>query len=78
MQRRFTARASALRAAVEERYWRLWSLRRIRAVRREQAGLLEELSSSVQGHLEAGHGSLADVQQIAVARARLDDARRFL
>ncbi|MEQ9704744.1 MAG: TolC family protein [Sandaracinaceae bacterium] len=73
LQRRFDARALIVRARVEEHYWHLWTVREVRAVRREQAVILGDLSAGVRGRLEVGAVQLADLQQIDVARARLDD-----
>lgn len=73
-QRQFEARALALEAEVAEHYWMLWSVRRVREVRAEQLELYQHLSEIVRGRLEAGTATLAEIQQIELARSRVQDA----
>lgn len=73
-EQRLLAVALAIRARVEEAYFRLWTVRAIRQVRWEQAIILEELSTTVRARLETGAATLAELQQVDVARARLDDS----
>lgn len=73
MQREFEAEALALRFMVLERYWELWMVRRMRAIQREQLGILDVLVEAAMARLEVGRASVADVQQIEVARAWLAD-----
>lgn len=73
MQREFEAEALALRFMVLERYWELWMVRRMRAIQREQLGILDVLVDAATARVEVGRASIADVQQIEVARAWLAD-----
>ena len=72
-QRRFEARALALRMQVAEAWWRLWAIRESRAIEREQLDVLTELSHSLLGRIEVGQATLADVAQVELTRARLED-----
>ena len=74
MQREFEAAALEVRARVLTAYWRLWAVRGVRAIQAEQAELLEALSEAARARLTIGKASLADVQQLDLGRARLDDA----
>lgn len=71
---RFDARVLAVRAAVELRYWRVWMLRGQRRVRADQLGLVSDMALAARGRVESGGATLADLQQIEVTRARLEDS----
>jgi outer membrane protein, heavy metal efflux system len=73
MQRDFEAEALMLRFMVLERYWELWMVRRMRAIQRQQLDLLDVLVEAAEARLAVGRGSVADVQQIELARAWLAD-----
>lgn len=70
---RFRAAARSVRRAVEADYWRLWELRRARQRLGEHAVVLESLAEAERGRMTVGQARLADVQQVELARARLDD-----
>lgn len=72
-QRRFEAAALELRERVARAYWALWLARRSQDVQREQHQLLEDLAATARNRLEVGMASLADVAQIDLALARVDD-----
>jgi cobalt-zinc-cadmium efflux system outer membrane protein len=72
-QREFEAAALELRARVLTAYWRLWLIREIDEVEREQLELLDGLTEIARGRLEVGQATLADVQQLELGRARLAD-----
>lgn len=72
-ERRFEAQALAIRRRVAEAWWRLWTVRRVRAVEREQQEILQGLSETLRARLEIGQATLADVQQVDLMRTRLDD-----
>lgn len=72
-QRKFEAAALELRAHVLIAYWRLWLLREVEVVEREQVELIESLLEIARIRLEIGQASLADVQQLELGRARLTD-----
>jgi cobalt-zinc-cadmium efflux system outer membrane protein len=73
MQREFEVEALQLRFMVLERYWDLWMVRRMRTIQREQLELLDVLVSAAEARLAVGRASVADVQQIELARAWLRD-----
>ncbi|PRQ08154.1 Outer membrane efflux protein BepC precursor [Enhygromyxa salina] len=72
-QRKFEAAALELRARVVIAYWRLWTLREIEVIEREQLELYEGLIEIARARLEIGNASLADIQQLELGRARLAD-----
>ncbi len=72
-QRRFEAEALALEARVSMHYWTLWSIQQIRRVRDEQVQLLGQLAEMVRGRVEIGNATLADLQQLELAQARVRD-----
>src|SRR5690606_31385331 len=63
-QRNFEAQLLELRARVADAYYRLWLLRRIRAIEREHLEILRGLSESALGQMAVGAGNLADQMQI--------------
>ncbi len=71
------AQVDAVAVAVVERveaaYWGLWEIRRTRTLHREHQQVLEALSDTVSARIEVGTASLADLQQINLSRARLED-----
>ncbi|HJL17330.1 MAG TPA: TolC family protein [Sandaracinaceae bacterium LLY-WYZ-13_1] len=77
-QRRFEARALDLRRRVAEAWWRIWVLRRVRDVQREQLEILAGLAETARARLEVGEAGLAEVQPIDLRRSRLDDALQSL
>ncbi len=77
-QRAFEAEALAVRERVGRAWWAAWSIRRRRAVLDDQLALLASLVDAARARLEIGRGSLADVSQLELARARLADQRAGL
>jgi len=77
-QRAFEAQAVEVAAAVERAYWELWELRAAQAVLVEHGAVLAGLSGATRARLEVGQASLADVQQVDLAAARLEDSRLAL
>ncbi|MCA9574105.1 MAG: TolC family protein [Polyangiales bacterium] len=73
LERRFDARVLQVRAAVEERYWRLWYVRRVQAVHAAQLALLDALADVIRGRVEASTASFADLMQADVSRVRMRD-----
>ena len=67
------ARALEVERDVREAFWTLWEVRELHTLQTEHLVLLEGLAHTVRGHLEVGRASLADVQQVELARFRLGD-----
>ncbi len=74
MQREFEAAALDLRAAILEHYWQLWLIRRLRTIQRDQLGLLGLLEEAALARLAVGRTSVAEVEQIQLAKASLETA----
>ncbi|PRP90644.1 Outer membrane efflux protein BepC precursor [Enhygromyxa salina] len=72
-QHEFEAAALEVRARVLAAYWRLWLLREVELVEREQLELFEALTELSRARLELGQATLADIQQLELGRARLAD-----
>lgn len=75
-QRDFEAEALELREGVLRAYWHLWLIREVRIVQREQLDMLAGVAEVARGRLEVQEGSLADLQQVDLEIARLDDELR--
>lgn len=73
LQRRFDARAIAIQAAVEDKYWSLWGIQTVRKVHEEHLAILKGLSESAGALLMTGQIELADQQQIDLTAARTED-----
>lgn len=73
VQREFEAHALEVQADVLRAYWRLWLVRASAEVERDQLALFEGVADVSRGRLETGRAHLADVQQVDLARSRLDD-----
>ena len=73
-QRRFEAGALSVRARVADAWWRLWQTRAARDVRQEQLAVLGGLGDTLRGRLEIGEASVAEVAQVELRRARLEDS----
>jgi outer membrane protein TolC len=63
----------AVAQRVADLYWKLWLVHQIRVVQRDQRAVLEALSEASRARLEVSVVSLSDVNQIDLARSRLDD-----
>lgn len=77
-ERRFDATVLATVQAVDERYWALWSLRAQQTVHAEHLAVVDTLVTSLRARVETGRATLADLQQVTLQRARLDDHIRSL
>lgn len=73
-QRQFEAELVELRRRVADAYYRLWLLRRLRAIEQEHLTILQSLSESALGRVATGAASLADQQRIELTKARLADS----
>lgn len=77
-QQRVEAASLAVAQRVEEAYWSLWEIRATRALHRDHLEILGGLSSTVRSRVEVGAATLADLQQVDLSRARLEDRIRSL
>lgn len=59
-------------------YWSLWEVRATRRLHREHLDVLDGLSESVRARVAVGGATLADLQQVDLTRARLDDGIRSM
>lgn len=71
-----TSLAVALR--VELAFWSLWEIRATRALHGEHLDVLTGLSETVRSRVEIGAATLADLQQVDLSRARLEDRIRSM
>jgi len=71
--KRFDALAISIAAAVEEKYWILWKLKRIKKVHEDHLSILMSLSKTAGAQLMTGKIALADHQQIDLTAARVED-----
>lgn len=78
MGRRFEAQALRITARVSVAYYDLWQLRATRSIHREHLLVLRGLSESVRARLATGAAMLADLQQIDLTAARLEDDIRSM
>ncbi|MBX2812026.1 MAG: TolC family protein [Myxococcales bacterium] len=76
MGKRLEAQTLAEMQGVAVAYWNLWQLRATRATHREHLEVIRGLSEAVRARLSVGTAMLADVQQIDLAAARLEDLIR--
>lgn len=73
MQRRFEAQALSVAQRVEAAYWNLWQIRTTRSIHHEHLNVIRGLSESVRARMSTGVATLADLQQIDLAAARIAD-----
>lgn len=73
LERRFDAQALAIRRRVAEAYWRLWLIRKTREIQRGQLDVVRGLSESARALVATGRATLADLLQIDLSAARLED-----
>ncbi len=73
LQARWEAMGLDLRRQVAEVYWTLWEQRRIHRIHRDHLDVLQSLSTTVRARMEVGQATLADVQQVDLSLARLED-----
>lgn len=72
------ATSLAVAEQVAVAYWSLWEVRATRTLHREHLDVLDGLSESVRARLAIGGATLADLQQVDLARARLEDGIRSM
>lgn len=73
MQRRFEAQALSIVQRVKVAYWNLWQIRTSRAIHRGHLDVIRGLSESVRARMSTGVATLADLQQIDLAAARIEN-----
>lgn len=76
MQRRFEAQALMISQRVANAYWNLWQIRSTRSIHHQHLDVLRSLSASVRARISTGAAMLADLQQIDLSGARLEDSIR--
>jgi outer membrane protein TolC len=67
-----------VRQRVATAYWSLWQLRRERRWHRQHLGLLDSLLTAVRTRVEIGKSSLADLNQLELRVARIEDIQGSL
>ena len=72
-QKQYEAAALAVTRRVVEAYYQLWMVHKTRKVQADQKKILDHFSLVARGRLEVGQGSLADLGQIDLNRARVGD-----
>jgi outer membrane protein TolC len=75
-QRLFEAQALVVAQRVTTAYLNLWQLRTTRAIHLEHLEVIQALSESVRARVSTGAANLADLQQIDLAAARIEDGIR--
>lgn len=73
-QAQFDAVVLEVYSQVLQAYWTLWEVRATRRTHSAHVVVLEDLSATLRARLETGSATLADVQQVDLTRARLEDA----
>lgn len=73
MQRRFEAQALSVAQRVATSYWTLWQIRTTQVIHREHLDVIRGLSESVRARISTGAATLADLQQVDLAAARIED-----
>ena len=73
-QAQFDAVVLQVNAQVLQAYWTVWEVRATRRTHSAHVVVLEDLSATLRARLETGSATLADVQQVDLTRARLEDA----
>lgn len=73
---KFEAEVLGVRRRVGLIYWKLWALQRVRAVHEDQLEVLRSLAEAARARVEVGGARLADVGQIEIRLARMEDALR--
>lgn len=74
----FEAKALSVTEHVAVAYWSLWEVRQAKRVHTEHLVLMRGIADAVRGRLVTGFTSVADVQQIDLGIARLEDMVRGL
>ncbi len=73
-ERRFEAEALTVSRQVVTAYWDLWQTRRTRVIQRGHLAIVQGLSESIRARLSTGAASLADLQQVDLTAARIEDS----
>jgi outer membrane protein TolC len=73
LQREVEAQALTVKRRVATAYWDLWQIRSTTAILHRHLDVLRGLSESVGARISTGMATLADLQQIDLAAARLED-----
>jgi outer membrane protein, heavy metal efflux system len=73
IQRRFEAKVLMVAKEVSIAYWNLWQLRIIRDIHSQHLEVIRNLSESVRTRLSIGEATLAELQQIDLDAARIED-----
>lgn len=72
-QRQFEAEALDVAQLVSVAYWNLWQIRETRTIHRTHRYVVQALAESVRARVATGAATLAELQQIDLAAARIDD-----
>lgn len=72
-EKRLQAMASDVTQMVTGAYWPLWRVRRVAELQKEHLTLVRGLAETVRGRVAVGNASVADLQQIELEAARLED-----
>lgn len=73
IQRRFEAQSLMITQRVATAYWSLWQIRSTRSIHQQHLEVVRGLSESVRARISTGTAMLADLQQIDLTAARLED-----
>ncbi|MCB1743988.1 MAG: TolC family protein, partial [Gammaproteobacteria bacterium] len=73
IQRRFEAQSLMIAQRVATAYWSLWQIRSTRSIHQQHLEVVRGLSESVRARISTGTAMLADLQQIDLTAARLED-----
>lgn len=73
LQAEFEARALEVSRRVADAYWELWVIRRARAIHREHLDVVRGLSASARARIATGGAMLAELHQIDLTAARVED-----
>jgi cobalt-zinc-cadmium efflux system outer membrane protein len=74
----FHATALAVSAEVRRAYWTLWEVRAARRSQSAHLAVLQDLAATLRARVAVGAATLADLQQLDLSLARLDDDLRSL
>ncbi len=72
-ERSFDAQTLAVSLRVATAYWNLWQIRSTREIHRQHVDVIRGLSESVRARIATGTATLAELQQIDLTVARLED-----
>ena len=60
-------------AEARRAHWALWTLRQTTATHHRHLGVLDALAATLRARVETGQASVADLQQLELSRARLEE-----